>query len=103
MTSTGSSVYASKQIGNALISGSFGTPPAFNASGGQATLTGNAAGFLAAVLMIAGMMEVVDDWLQPAAAVTKAPTGSISHTCSCYGWQPEAAPAPAGQQAASGF
>lgn len=108
VTSTGSSVRGGTRIGNnARISGSFGTPPAYNAPGGQATLAGNASAVVVAALVIAGLMEVVDDWLRPVVAANETlsgrlPTGNISHTCSCYGWEPEAASA-SGRQPAPGF
>lgn len=94
-TSTGSSVRGSTTIGNARIGGSFGPPPAVNAPGGQATFSQGAAAVVVLGLVIAGAVEVVGDWFKPAAEPREPLSpGGISHTCSCYGWQPELTPAP---------
>lgn len=97
-TTVGSSVQGSTNIGNARISGSFGSPPAANAAGGQVTFSRGASAVLLLGAVVAGTAEVVREWLQPAPPRRErlAPDG-ISHTCSCYGWQPELTPAPAPQ------
>lgn len=89
-TTTGSSIRGSTSVGNARIGGSFGAPPP--ATGGQATLSGGASAVLVLSVVIA---ELFSDWFKPVPAPRelRAP-GGISHTCSCYGWQPEASPAP---------
>lgn len=97
-TTTGSSVQGGTRIGNARIAGSFGNPPPANATGGQVTFSKGASAVLLLGVVIAGTAEVVREWLQPAPPRREplAP-GGISHTCSCYGWQPELTPPPAPQ------
>lgn len=93
-TTTGSSVQGGTRIGNARLGGSFGTPPAARATGGgQVTFSRGASAVLVLGLAIAGAAELVGDWFKPAPAAREplAP-GGISHTCSCYGWQPELTP-----------
>ena len=93
-STTGSSVRASTQAGNARLSGSFGTSPAANAPGGQVSFSKGASAVLVLGLAIAGATEAVSGWFGPSAPATTvrreplAP-GGISHTCSCYGWSPE--------------
>lgn len=88
-TTTGSSVRASTQAGNARFSGSFGTPPAANAPGGQVTFSRGASAVLVLGLAIAGATEVVSSWFGPSTPREPLAPGGISHTCSCYGWRPE--------------
>jgi len=91
-TTTGSSVRGSTSVGNARIGGAFGALPLSPATGGQATFSGGASAVLVLSVVIA---ELFSDWFKPAAAPREAlAPGGISHTCSCYGWQPEASPAP---------
>ncbi len=94
-TTTGSSVQGSTQVGNARISGSFGSAPPANFQGGQVTLSKGASAVLLLGVAIAGAVEVVRDWMQPEPPRRErlSPDG-ISHTCSCYGWKPELTPAP---------
>ena len=94
-TSTGSSVQAGTRIGsNARIGGSFGTPPAGNAAGGQVAFSKGASAVLVLGLAVAGTVELVSDWFGPSAPPPpERATGGIAHTCSCYGWQPASTPA----------
>lgn len=97
-TTTGSSVQGGTRIGNARIAGSFGNRPAPNAAGGQVTLSRGASAVLLLGVVVAGTVEVVRDWLRPEPARREPLVpGGISHTCSCYGWEPELTPAPASQ------
>ena len=97
-TTTGSSVRASTQAGNARLSGSFGTPPAANAPGGQVSFSKGASAVLVLGMVIASATEVVGSLFSPApVAPPREPLapGGISHTCSCYGWSPASlTPAP---------
>jgi len=94
-TTTGSSVQGGTRVGNARIGGSFGTPPPASAPGGQVRFSNEASAVLVLGLAIAGVVDIVGGWLQPAAERREplSPDG-ISHTCSCYGWQPELTPPP---------
>jgi uncharacterized Zn-binding protein involved in type VI secretion len=91
-TTTGSSVQGSTRIGNARLGGSFGAPPQAT-GGGQVTFSRGASAVLVLGLVIAGTAELIGSWFKPAPAGREplAP-GGISHTCSCYGWQPELTP-----------
>lgn len=91
-TTTGSSVQGSTRAGNAQLGGSFGAPQRAT-GGGQVTFSRGASAVLVLGLAIAGAAELVGDWFKPAPAAREplAP-GGISHTCSCYGWQPELTP-----------
>lgn len=100
-TTTGSSLQGSARAGNARVGLSSGTPPGANAVGGQVTFSRGASAVLLLGVAIAGAVDNVSDWLRtPAAAAARreplAP-GGISHTCSCYGWQPELTPDPPAQ------
>ncbi|MBY0269748.1 MAG: hypothetical protein K2X06_07775 [Burkholderiales bacterium] len=89
-TTTGSSVQAGKQFGNARVGGSFGSPPAAQAAGGQLRLSSGASAVLVVGLVIAGTVEAISDWMRPAAQrAERLPTGNISQTCSCYASNPE--------------
>lgn len=92
---TGSAVRAAAQSGNARVSASFGSPPPANAAGGQATFSRGASAALVLGLAVAGVVDSIGQWFRPPAERREplAP-GGISHTCSCYGWQPELTPAP---------
>lgn len=87
-TVTGSSVRGSTQIGNARIGGSFGTPPAANAPGGQVSFSRGASAVLVLGLAIAGAGEVVRGWMGAPEKREPLTADGISHTCSCYGWEP---------------
>jgi hypothetical protein len=94
-TTTGSSVRASTQAGNARVAASFGTPPPANAAGGQVSFSKGASAVVVVALAIAGATEAVSSWFGPRApaggAERREPLapGGISHTCSCYGWRPD--------------
>ncbi len=97
-TTTGSSVQAGKQIGNARVGGSFGAPPAARAAGGQVAFSQGASAVLVVALVIAGTVDAISDWMRPAAPrIERLPAGNISQTCSCYGGQTELTPGPAAQ------
>jgi hypothetical protein len=99
-TTTGSSVQAGKQFGNARVGGLFGTPPPVNAAGGQVRFSSGASAVLVVGLVIAGTVDAISDWMRPAAQrAERLPVGNISQTCSCYGWQSESMSDPAAQQA----
>src|SRR5690606_37557577 len=94
-TTLGSSVQGGTRIGNARIGGSFGAPRAAHAGGGQVTFSRGASAVLVLGVLIAGAIDEIGGWLKsPAPAMAeRTPEGGISHTCSCYGWQPELTPA----------
>lgn len=96
-TTTGGSVRASAQSGNARASAAFGNPPPANAPGGQVTLSRGASAALVLGLAVAGAVETVGQWFRPAERREPLVPGGISHTCSCYGWQPELTPRPGPQ------
>ncbi len=97
-TRTGSSLQAGKQVGNAKVGASFGQQSAAQAGGGQIRFSQGASAVVVLALVIAGTAEMISDWLKPAAPQNeRLPEGSISQTCSCYGWQPEVAPPQAAQ------
>lgn len=92
-TTTGSAVRGSTQIGNARLSLSSGTPPPATASGGQVTLSRGGSAALVIGLAAVGSVEALQRWWQGSSGQREAQTTeSISHTCSCYGWQPELTP-----------
>ena len=89
-TTTGSYVRGSTQAGNARLSGSFGSPPPAGLQGGQVNLSNNASAVLFLGLAIAGVAEVAGSWFsKPQERREPLAPGGISHTCSCYGWNPE--------------
>lgn len=93
-TSTGSSVQAGRQFGNARVGGSFGAPPPAHAAGGQVTFSRGASAVLVAGLVIAEAVDVIGAWFRPAAPrAERLSAGNISQTCSCYGGNPEVMPA----------
>lgn len=98
-TTLGSSVQGGTRIGNARIGGSFGAPRPAHVSGGQVTFSRGASAVLVLGVLIAGAIDELGDWLKSPAPATaeRLPEGGISHTCSCYGWQPELTPASAAQ------
>lgn len=97
-TSTGSSVQAGKAIGNARVGGSFATPPAAHAAGGQVTFSRGASALLVVGLVVAGTVDAISDWLRPAAPrAERLSGGNISQTCSCYASNPELTSGPAAQ------
>ena len=94
-TTTGSSVQGAKTIGNARVSGSFGSAPAPGAPGGQVHFSKGASAVLVLGVLIAGTVDAISDWFKPVSPRIEraADSGPVSQTCSCYGWQPAAAPA----------
>lgn len=93
-TTTGAAVRGSAQSGNARFSGSFGAPPPAQAAGGQVTLSRGGSAALVIGLAVVGTGEALQRWWrsgerrETAVREPLSPDG-ISHTCSCYGWQPE--------------
>lgn len=98
-TTTGSSVQAGRQFGNARVAGSFGTPPPAHAAGGQVTFSRGGSAVLAVGLVIAGTVDAISHWMRPAAVrAERPPAGHISQTCSCYATSnPELTSEPAAQ------
>ena len=97
-TTTGSSVQAGKQFGNARVGASFGTPPPLNAAGGQLRLSSGPAAVLIVGLVLVEVADAIGEWFRPAAPrAERLPTGNISQTCSCYASNPELTPDPAAQ------
>jgi len=98
-TTVGSSVQGGTRIGNARIGGSFGAPRAAQAGGGQVTFSRGASAALVLGVLVVGAVDEIGGWFKaPAPArAERLPEGGISHTCSCYGWQPESTPAGAAQ------
>lgn len=92
-TTTGSSVQAGRQFGNARVGGSFGAPPPAHAAGGQVAFSRGASAVLVAGLVIAEAVDVIGAWFKPAASrIERLPAGNISQTCSCYVANPEVLP-----------
>lgn len=79
-----STTQAHARIGSAKLSGSFGTPAPSAAPGARASFSNGAAGVLILGLVIADLIH----YLASPAGERVAPQESISHTCSCYGYQP---------------
>lgn len=97
-TTTGSSVQAGRQFGNARVAGSFGTSPPAHAAGGQVTFSRGGSAVLAVGLVIAGTVDAISHWMRPAAVrAERPPAGHISQTCSCYASNPELTSEPAAQ------
>lgn len=97
-TTTGSSVQAGKQFGNARVGGSFGAPPPVNAAGGQVRFSSGASAVLVVGLVIAEAADVIGAWFRPAASRTeRLATENISQTCSCYASNSELTSGPAAQ------
>ena len=97
-TTTGSSVQAGKQFGNARVGGSFGTPPPVNAAGGQVRFSSGASAVLVVALVVAGTVDMISDWMRPAAPrAERLPADNISQTCSCYASNSELTSDPAAQ------
>ncbi len=94
-TTVGSSVRASAHSGNARVGASFGSAPAQGAPGGQLSFSRGASAVLVLAVLISGTVDVIAAWFStPSQSAQRAATeGSISQTCSCYGWQPDAASA----------
>ncbi len=96
VATTGSSVQAGRQSGNARVGGSFGAPPAAHAAGGQVTFSRGASAVLVAGLVIAEAVDVIGGWFRPAAPrPERPPTGNIAQTCSCYAASNEVTALPA--------
>jgi len=93
VTATGSSVQAGKQFGNARVGGSFGAPLPAHAAGGQVAFSQSASAVLVVALLIAGTVDMISDWMRPAAARVERLSGSISQTCSCYAGSTQVMPA----------
>lgn len=95
-TTTGVAVRGSAQSGNARVGASFGAPPSAQASGGQVTLSRGGSAALVIGLAVVGTGEALQRWWRGDRHEAResplrepmSPDG-ISHTCSCYGWQPE--------------
>ena len=88
---TGSSVQAGKQFGNARVGGSFGAPRPAHAAGGQVSFSQSASAVLVVALVIAGTVDAISDWMRPVAPrAERLPTENISQTCSCYAVSPDA-------------
>ncbi len=102
-TTTGAAVRGSAQSGNARLSASFGAPPPAQASGGQVTLSRGGSAALVVGLAVVSSVEVMQRWWRSGERAEfrgsrepLAPDG-ISHTCSCYGWEPELTQSPPAQ------
>ena len=91
-TTTSSTVVASASGSNARVGFFSGQPVSAGAPGGQVNLSGGG-GNIAAVLLVGAV--VVEFLNSLGGGVTQVkplpPDARISHTCSCYGWQPPAA------------
>jgi hypothetical protein len=88
-TTTSSAVAASTGGSNLRAGFLSGQPVSPAAPGGQMTVSGGN-GHVAAVLLVGA---IVVDFLNSLGAVQPSvkplpPDARISHTCSCYGWQP---------------
>ncbi|MBX3651593.1 MAG: hypothetical protein KF771_09490 [Burkholderiales bacterium] len=96
-TTAGSSVQGGARIGNARVGGSFGAPRPAHAAGGQVSFSRGASAVLVLGVLIAGAVDEIGTWLRSPATLQaeRLPEGTISQTCSCYGWRPESAPAEA--------
>lgn len=93
-TTVGSSVQGTARAGNARVSASFGAAPAPGAPGGQVHFSKGASAVLVLGVLIAGTVDTINELFRPAPPrIERAAGGSVSQTCSCYGWQPDAAPA----------
>jgi len=85
-TAAASHVVASGAAGNARVSFFSGQPVSSAAPGGQVRFNSGSAGVTAAFVAFAGIL----DYIGGAAAPKPLPPDTrISHTCSCYGYQPE--------------
>ncbi len=91
-TTTGSSVQATTRAGNARLGASFGSAPAPGAPGGQVHFSKGASAVLVLGVLIAGTVDAINELFRPAPPRIgrAAADGSVSQTCSCYGWQPGA-------------
>jgi len=97
-STTGSSVQAGKQLGNARVGASFGTPPPLNATGGQVRFSSGASAVLVAGLVMIELADVIGEWFRPATPrAERLPAGNISQTCSCYASNAELTSTPATQ------
>jgi len=88
-TATSGQVSGSAQGANykaAFSSG--GHPVSPKASGGYASVSGSAAAVMVGVVVFADLVNYLRGEPQPKPL---APGTAISHTCSCYGYQPPAA------------
>jgi len=90
---TSSAVSASASGANVRVGFSSGPPVSPATPGGQVSVSGGG-GSVAAVLLVGA---IVVEFLNSVGAiqpqVKPLPADArISHTCSCYGWQPPAAP-----------
>ncbi len=93
-TTVASSVNAGASAGQAKFSASFGSPPPAGSTGGQVGFSRGATAVLVLGLAIAETVEFIGSQFRgalPAARQSTAARASIADTCSCYGWQPQAA------------
>ena len=88
-TTTSSTVVASAAGSNVRVGFFSGQPVSPAAPGGQVNLSGGG-GNVAAVLLIGAVVVEFLNALGGAQQPVKPlpPDARISHTCSCYGWQP---------------
>ena len=85
-TATSSQVSGSSQGANYKASFSSGGHPVTpKASGGYVSVSGNSATVLIGVVVLAELVNYLRGVPQPKPL---APDTAISHTCSCYGYQP---------------
>src|SRR5262245_44555962 len=91
-TSTSSTVVASAAGSNARVGFSSGQPVSRAAPGGQASVNGGG-GAIATVFVVSAVLSEFLYSLAGGEPPVKPlpPDARISHTCSCYGWQPPAA------------
>lgn len=87
-TTTSSQVSGSTKFAGGKASFSSGQPVSTSAQGGYVKLSGNAAAVLVVGLVIADLVNYIRGEPQ---AKPLAPGTAISHTCSCYGYQPPVA------------
>ena len=84
-TTTSSQVSGSAQGANYKASFSSGGHPVSRASGGYVSVSGNAAAVLIGVVVFSDLVNYFRGAPQPKPL---PPGTAISHTCSCYGYQP---------------
>jgi len=92
-TATSSAVIASASTSNARVAFLSGQPVPRTAPGGQLNVSGGNGSVLAVLLVGAVVVEFLNSLGGGQPQVKPLPPDArISHTCSCYGWQPPAAP-----------
>ena len=89
-TTTSSAVVASASGANARVGFFSGQPVSPGAPGGQLNLSGSGGNIAAVLLVGAVVVEFLNSLGGAAMPQVKPlpPDTRISHTCSCYGWQP---------------